>query len=331
MTLLQLDRVSKVFSSGARAVRAVNDVTLSIDKGERIGIVGESGSGKTTLARIVLGLTRASEGRVTLLGRELSRHSPADRRFIHRHVQMVFQDPMSSLNRRKRVRDIIMLPLRAQKIGTRRERLERAKELLDSVGLPQRHLNAKPAQLSGGQRQRVGIARALAINPELLLLDEPTASLDVSVQARILDLLSSLQRQLGLSQVMISHNLGVIRHTADRVAVMYLGQIVEFASTVRLFSTPAHPYTQVLFSAVPSVGDKKLEFLPERSRARDEVASAINIPPGCPFHPRCPQAMETCRRIEPLPTEIAPGQVVRCHLHAGDAGSANTWPESARP
>ncbi len=321
MSVLDLNDVSRNFGTAARPVRALRNVSLRIDKAERLGIVGESGSGKTTLARIVLGLTRASDGKVSVLGRNVTAHSADDRRFIHRNVQMVFQDPMSSLNPRKRVRDIIALPLRAQRVGTAATRALRVAELLDSVGLPQRLLNARPAQLSGGQRQRVGIARALAIEPQLLLLDEPTASLDVSVQARVLELLGDLQQRLGIAQVMISHNLGVIRHAADRVAVMYLGQIVETGTTARLYAMPAHPYTQALFSAVPRVGDQKRALGDGRETPRGEVASALNIPSGCAFHPRCSRATEICRTKEPPAVSVAPDQTARCH-HVEASASA---------
>lgn len=321
MSVLDLANVTRNFGSAAQPVRALRDVSLAVDAGERLGIVGESGSGKTTLARIALGLTRASAGAVRILDRDVTAHSRADRTFIHRSVQMVFQDPMSSLNPRKRIEDIIALPLRAQGIGNGASRSRRVRDLLDSVGLPQRFLNARPGQLSGGQRQRVGIARALAIEPQLLLLDEPTASLDVSVQARVLELLGELQQRLGIAQVMISHNLGVIRHAADRVAVMYLGQIVETGTTAQIYASPAHPYTQALFSAIPRVGDAKRVLGEDHRRARGEVASALNIPSGCSFHPRCPQAMDVCRTTEPVLTDVAPGQSARCHLLAPAASS----------
>jgi oligopeptide/dipeptide ABC transporter ATP-binding protein len=314
VSVLDLAHLTRNFGSAAQPVRALRDISLSVDAGERLGIVGESGSGKTTLARIALGLTRASEGVVRILDRDVTSHTRGDRTFIHRNVQMVFQDPMSSLNPRKRIEDIIALPLRAQGIGNSSSRTKRVRTLLDSVGLPQRFLNARPGQLSGGQRQRVGIARALAIEPQLLLLDEPTASLDVSVQARVLELLGELQHRLGIAQVMISHNLGVIRHAADRVAVMYLGQIVETGTTAQIYAAPAHPYTQALFSAIPRVGDAKRFLGDDHRRARGEVASALNIPRGCPFHPRCPQAMDVCRTTEPVLTDVAPGQSARCHL-----------------
>jgi len=315
MTVLDLRDVTQVFGGRGQPVRALNNVSLGVSEAERVGIVGESGSGKTTLARIALGLTKPTSGRVTLLDRDVTELRSDHQRYIHRHVQMVFQDPLSSLNPRKSVRQIIALPLEAQRIGSPQDRERRVVELMDSVGLPSRMLDSWPSQLSGGQRQRVGIARALAISPKLLFLDEPTASLDVSVQARILELLVGLQAKLCIAQVMISHNLGVIRHAADRVAVMYLGQIVEQAPTARLYAAPAHPYTQALFAAVPAVGARKRHGA-ALARVRGEVASATNIPSGCPFHPRCPQATERCRGEVPVVSTVASGHQVRCHLHA---------------
>jgi len=323
MTVLRLDRVSKVFGIVQRwlgrrpgaEVRAVSEVSLALDKGERLGLVGESGSGKTTTARLIVGLTRASAGRIEIGGRDVTALAPADERHIRRTVQMVFQDPLSSLNPKKSVEQIVMLPLIAQKIGSARERLDRVKELLDQVGLPQRYRHTRPDRLSGGQRQRVGIARALAINPDLLVLDEPTASLDVSVQARVLGLLGELQKKLGIAQIMVSHNLGVIRHVADRVAVMYLGRIVEEGSTAQIFGSPAHPYTQALFSAIPVIDPAERAQLPERPELKGEVTSAAYIPSGCAFHPRCPRARPDCSSVRPEPTAIAAGHTVSCHLY----------------
>ncbi|MSP52008.1 MAG: ABC transporter ATP-binding protein [Alphaproteobacteria bacterium] len=321
--VLRLDRVSKVFGSGrgwfGRSrrpdVRAVSEVSLTLETGGRVGLVGESGSGKTTTARLILGLTRASAGRIELAGRDVTALTPEDEGHIHRSAQIVFQDPLSSLNPKKSVQQIVMLPLIAQKIGTTNERLERVKELLDQVGLPQRYRNSLPDRLSGGQRQRVGIARALAINPQLLVLDEPTASLDVSVQARVLALLDDLQRSLGIAQIMVSHNLGVIRHVADKVAVMYLGRIVEQGSTAQIFSAPAHPYTQALFSAIPVIDPSERASLPQRPEVKGEVTSAAHIPNGCAFHPRCTSARAECSNVVPQLKAIADGHQVSCHLY----------------
>lgn len=331
--LLRLETVSKHYpsrrgflpGSDTDAVRAVNQVTLAVSRGQRFGIVGESGSGKTTLARIILGLTRVTEGRIYLGNRDVTRLEQDDLAHIRRNVQMVFQDPLSSLNPKKTVRQTIMLPLQAQRIGTKRQQLDRVRALLHSVGLAERYLDARPDELSGGQRQRVGIARALAIHPTLLVLDEPTSSLDVSIQAKVLSLLADLHRELGIAQIMISHNLGVIRHAADRVGVMYLGHLVEAGSTPLIFSNPAHPYTRALFSAIPVVDDAELASLPEKIDLRGEIASAARIPAGCPFHPRCPKAMDVCSIVMPAPVEVEQDHMVRCHLYPAQGPAGDSY------
>lgn len=319
--LLELHGIDKVFAGRKRwfgptpaPVRAVSGLSLHVAPGERLGIVGESGSGKTTLARIILGLDRASAGRVVLEGRDVGTLDPAALGLIRRSIQMVFQDPLSSLNPRKTVRQIVRLPLDAQAIGTSAERNARVDALLDAVGLSPRFAKLRPAQLSGGQRQRVGIARALAIDPKLIVLDEPTASLDVSVQARILTLLDRLRDQRQIALILISHNLGVVRHVADRVAVMYLGRIVEIGPAAAIFANAQHPYTQALFAAIPALDDEELVELKRGERAHGEIAGAGRIPPGCAFHPRCPHAMDRCRNEPPALTQVAPGHAASCHL-----------------
>jgi oligopeptide/dipeptide ABC transporter ATP-binding protein len=251
-----------------------------------------------------------------LEGKDVSALDASSLGLIRRTIQMVFQDPLSSLNPRKTVRQIVRLPLDAQGTGSQAERNARVDALLDAVGLSPRFAKLRPAQLSGGQRQRVGIARALAIDPKLIVLDEPTASLDVSVQARILSLLDRLREQRQIALILISHNLGVVRHVSDRVAVMYLGRIVEIGPVAAIFANAQHPYTQALFAAIPALDDEELVELKRGERAQGEIASAARVPSGCAFHPRCPHAMERCRSAPPPSVEVAPGHSASCHLLA---------------
>jgi peptide/nickel transport system ATP-binding protein len=312
--LIECRNVSKDFRTGGAfgggtEVRAVENVSLEVRRGEALAIVGESGSGKTTLARMLLGLLEPSSGAIHFDGTPLRE---TDRRALARRVQPVFQDPYSSLNPRKSVAQIVSLPLAVHGAGTRAERVDRVEELLGLVGLPRRVAHAYPSQLSGGQRQRVAIARALAIRPEVLICDEPTSALDVSVQAQILNLLQDLRDELTLTYVFVSHNLAVVRHIAQRVAVMYFGRIVELGPAEDLFERPRHPYTQALLGSIltvnPALG------LPEpgmRRGARDPH----HRPSGCSFHPRCPQALPDCARVAPVAHGGAAG-FVECHLFA---------------
>jgi len=317
--LIEIDNLRRTFSvrrglfAPAATLHAVAGVSLSVRKGEVLGIVGESGCGKSTLARMVLGLLPPSAGTVRLSGRDL-RSIP--RREIARRMQPVFQDPYSSLNPRRRIADIVQLPLDVQGTATAAERRRRAIAALDKVGLPARYADHYPSQLSGGQRQRVAIARALVTEPEIVVCDEPTSALDVSVQSQILNLLMDLRRDLGLTYIFISHNLAVVEHLASRVAVMYLGRVVELAPTGAIFSGPKHPYTQALLASVltpvPGLGipDTGLGAAPP---------DPLNVPPGCPFHPRCPQAFAPCSGIVPRPVTAA-RTTVACHLHELPAG-----------
>lgn len=294
----------------ARAVHAVDSVSLSIARQEVFAIVGESGAGKTTLMKMLLGLLPPTSGTIRLGGSPLDRIARAD---IARRVQPVFQDPYSSLNPRKTLRQIISLPLVVHGIGTEGSRRARVRELLDMVGLASPLIHAYPSQLSGGQRQRVAIARALAIEPEMLVCDEPTSALDVSVQAQIINLLGDLQRGLGLTYVIVSHNLGLVEHMADRVAVMYLGRIVELGDTGQIFGQPRHPYTRMLLDAVlttePALG------LPAGPLG-DTFADPLNPPDGCSFHPRCAEALGVCGSQPPAEALFATGRV-ECHLYSG--------------
>jgi peptide/nickel transport system ATP-binding protein len=315
--LLELAGVERRFRVGGgllrprREVRAVNGVSLAVARGEVLGLVGESGCGKSTLARLMLGLLAPGAGEVRLAGASLTTLARKDRA---RRVQPIFQDPYGSLNPRRRIGAIIASPLVVHGIGDPAERRRRIEEMMALVALPPRLARAFPGQLSGGQRQRVAIARALAMRPELVICDEPTSALDVSVQAQILNLLQELRRKLGLTLVLISHNLAVVEHLATRVAVMYLGRIVEEAETRRLFAAPQHPYTKALLASV---------LTPTPGRPLPEVAigggypNPLDPPPGCPFHPRCPQAMPVCRTTVPPPSARIGGGGVECHLYTG--------------
>ncbi|MEW6398490.1 MAG: ABC transporter ATP-binding protein [Bacillota bacterium] len=293
-------------------VRAVDGVTFTVStRGESLGIVGESGCGKSTLARTVLRLVEPTEGRVLFEGRDLTSLRGEELRRMRRHVQMVFQDPYWSLDPRLRVLDIVAEPLRAHVPMGGRQLRERVAELCALVGLPGEFLNRYPHEMSGGQRQRVGVARALALNPSLLVLDEPTSSLDVSVQAQVLNLLADLQVRLGLSYLLISHDIAVVEHMCDRVGVMYLGVLVETGPVDKVLSTPLHPYTQALMEAVP-VPDPRRRTL--GVPLEGDVPDPSSPPPGCRFWPRCPRARDECRREVPVLRPFAPDHQVACHL-----------------
>jgi peptide/nickel transport system ATP-binding protein len=300
--------VSQGLFKGRRTLHAVNGVSLAIAKGEVLGIVGESGCGKSTLARMLLGLLPPSGGEIALAGEPVG---TLGRLGMARRVQPVFQDPYSSLNPRRTIASIVALPLAVQGIGTAKERRETAIAILDKVGLPRRFADRYPRELSGGQRQRVAIARALILKPEMVVCDEPTSALDVSVQSQILNLLNDLRRELGLTYVFISHNLVVVEHIATRVAVMYLGRVVELTDTATLFKAPRHPYTKALLASV---------LTPEPGKGIPETGlglafpDPLNPPSGCPFHPRCPARMNRCSREEPALRQDAAG-LVACHLY----------------
>ena len=314
--LIEMRGVSCTFQVGRgmfgskRPLRAVVDVSLSVERGEVLGLVGESGSGKSTLGRILLGLTPPDAGEIRIAGAEVK---TMNRKALARRIQPVFQDPYSSLNPRKTIASIIALPLAVLRIGTEAERRTKAIAMLDRVGLRPRYADVYPNELSGGQRQRVAIARALVVEPEIVLLDEPTSALDVSVQSQILNLLMDLRRDFHLTYVFISHNLAVVEHIADRVAVMYLGRIVESAPRDAIFHAPRHPYTQALLSSV---------LTPEPGRGVPDPGlgltfpNALSPPPGCVFHPRCAHAGPRCSTAAPRPVDDGAGLVL-CHLHDG--------------
>ncbi|MGI9410124.1 MAG: ABC transporter ATP-binding protein [Hyphomicrobiaceae bacterium] len=294
-------------------VRAVEDVSFTIDKGQTLGLVGESGSGKSTVGKVVLRLLDATKGQVKLHGQDITRVSGQELRSTRRKMQMVFQDPYASLNPRLSAGETIMEPLENYENFSKAQRLERAGELLERVGLRQDALKRYPHEFSGGQRQRLGVARALALNPSLIVADEPVSALDVSVQAQVLNLLIRLQKELDLTYLFVSHDLAVVEHISHRVAVMYLGHIVELADKDSLFSSPSHPYTEALLSAVP-VPDPESENKKKRVILGGDIPSPINPPSGCCFHTRCPVAEERCRREVPLLKPISPTHQVACHL-----------------
>jgi len=302
-----------IFQKQVAAVKAVDGVTFSVREGETLGVVGESGCGKSTMARCVMRLLEPTGGRVIFQGRDITRLSRSDMRPIRREMMMIFQDPYASLNARKRVGFIVAEALQVHKLGTDAEIKRRVQELLEVVGLNPEHYNRFPHEFSGGQRQRIGVARALAVNPKLIVCDEPVSALDVSVQAQILNLLKDLQKDFGLTYVFIAHDLNVVRHISDRVAVMYLGKIKEYASRDELYNAPKHPYTGALLSAVPIPN-------PEAGRRRKpivlegDVPNPINPPSAYNFHPRCPRFKQGhCDVEEPLLRPFGNGQYAACH------------------
>jgi oligopeptide transport system ATP-binding protein len=294
-------------------VKAVDGVTFDIRHGETLGLVGESGSGKSTIGRVVLQLTPATEGSIRFGDAELTETEGEDLRKLRPRMQMVFQDPHASLNPRMTVGSIIAEPLREHGMAPGPERKYRVEELLQIVGLEAMHANRYPHEFSGGQRQRIGVARAIALNPDFIVCDEPIAALDVSIQAQVVNLLESLQDEMGLTYLFISHDLSMVRHIADRVAVMYLGRFMELTDVDRLYTRPLHPYTKALHSAVP-VPDPTVESRRKRIILEGDIPSPANPPPGCPFNTRCPIAQERCREEVPEWREIESGHWVACHF-----------------
>jgi oligopeptide transport system ATP-binding protein len=318
-TLLQVEGLKKyfpirngVFGRIQGHVKAVDDLTFTVGRGETFGLVGESGCGKSTTGRTLLRLLEPTEGRVVFDGQDITKLSQEEMRKWRRDMQIVFQDPFASLNPRHNVKRILEEPLLVHGMGNARERNARVRQLMDVVGLTQSYLHRYPHQFSGGQRQRIGIARALALNPKLIVADEPVSALDVSIQSQVINLMQDLQKEFQLTYIFIAHDLSVVKHICDRVAVMYLGRIVELADKEQLYRDPKHPYTQALLSAVP-IPDPDVKR--DRIILQGDVPSPSNAPIGCAFHTRCPKAMDVCRASRPQLTDMGAGHLTACHLY----------------
>ena len=311
-TILEVKHLKKYFNTPKGTLHAVDDVSFTLERGKILGIVGESGCGKSTTGRAILRLIEPTAGEVIFNGEDITKKNKEQMRLLRREMQLIFQDPYASLDPRKTVSEIIGEPLKLQKlIPDAKKRAERVHELMEVVGLADRLINTYPHELDGGRRQRIGIARALAMEPKLIICDEPVSALDVSIQAQILNLMQDLQEQMGLTYIFITHDLSVVNHFANDIAVMYLGQLIEKAPSVTLFDNPVHPYTKALLSAIPVPSLRKKR---QRVMLKGEISSPINPKPGCRFAVRCPYATDRCRTEEPKLVEIEKDHFVACHL-----------------
>ena len=305
--------VGSALRGGVKTLKAVDGVTLDVKPGECLGLVGESGCGKSTLALAIMGLVPPTRGRIDLDGQQITGRQKPDRMATARTVQMVFQDPYASLNPRQTVRRTLADPLRLHGITDKAEVESRVADMMAKVGLRPDHADRYPHEFSGGQRQRIGIARALILKPKLVICDEPVSALDVSIRAQIINLLLDLKDEMGLAYIMISHDLGVVEHVSDRVAVMYLGRIVEQGGWQEIFENPRHPYTRALIAAIPDPFHRAAATV-AGAKAKGEIASALNPPPGCHFNPRCPMKADLCTVEAPVLEGVAPGHLAACHF-----------------
>lgn len=311
-TLLEVQNLTKYFNTPAGQLHAVDGVSFKIERGKTLGIVGESGCGKSTTGRTILKLIQPTSGRIIFDGEDITGYSPAKMRKLRTEMQIIFQDPFSSLDPRQSVLQLISEPMIEHKMFKSKAEVEkRALDLMETVGLARRYMNVYPHELDGGRRQRIGVARALAVNPKLIICDEPVSALDVSIQAQILNLLRELQRNMGLTFIFITHDLSVVKYFSDDIAVMYLGQMVEKAPSDELFANPLHPYTKALLSAIPIpvVGKER----PKRTLIRGEITSPVNLPDECRFEKRCDECAEDCKNGNPGLVEVRPNHFVACH------------------
>jgi len=319
--LIKIRNLKKYYSQDQKLVRAIDGISFDIFPGETLGLVGESGCGKSTIARCLLRLTQLTGGSIEFEDKSIEKLKGKELKSFRRQAGMIFQDPYASLNPRMTAADIISEPIEIHKLFKGQAKQKRIDELVNLVGLPKESLSRYPHEFSGGQKQRIGIARALSMHPRFIICDEPISALDVSVQAQIINLLKKLQKEFGLTYLFIAHDLRIVKYLSDRVAVMYLGQIMEISTSEMLYKNPLHPYTQALLSAIP-IPDPSIEKERKRIILRGEVPSPINPPKGCPFVTRCPHATPTCHHVRPQLREINPGHFAACHLLKESDGSA---------
>jgi peptide/nickel transport system ATP-binding protein len=320
-TIVRAQDLKKYFHTKQGVVRAADGVSFNIHEQETFGLVGESGSGKSTVAYTIMGIYPATSGELLYRNQDITTETKKRSKSLKREIQIVFQDPGSSLNPRSTIKQILELPLRVHDQASKKERVYRIAKLLEMVELPADFMYKSPPAIGGGERQMIAIARALATNPSFIVLDEPTSALDVSVQAKIINKLMELQKELNLTYMFITHDLSLMRNMSSRVAIMYLGKICEIAPTTEFFSNPLHPYTQMLLSSIPVVSTQEEELKPKKIVSTGEIPSPVDIPPGCSFHLRCPARMDICSKTDPGMVTPEKEHQVRCHLFPGASGS----------